>query len=503
MAYSAIMPKPKPIVNKYVAENSTTVPEGAAVVKTENTPSFSGSYNESNLFDKNNLYEIKSNGLDLTFTRLGGFLLEVYDKESKTNLDIKNIGYVKEWGDYLFQAAGIPKGVVFSYKLLDGTEIQKTFQIRSDHALDLSISIKNITNSKISSYEIFVGYFNPSSAPNALSQRYFESSLFIKDTVLRKPVHGLKKAVSYEGDIAWAGIRDRYFCAIFLPQLNVNKAVIDILNNKPYLGLSIPERSTGGISSIEDKYKIYIGPQNEKYLKSFGSDTDRIVNYGTFDTISKALLFLLVKTHDGTHSWGWAIILVTILIYFILFPLSYKSMLSMKKMQALQPKIEEIRTKYKDNPQKLQTETMELYKCEKVNPFGGCFPMLLQIPVFFALYQLLVRFDSLKGASFLWIKDLSEPDRLIPLSSNFPVVGNEINILPILMAATMFIQQKISSPKNVSGSAAEQQKMMTVIMPILFGFLFYKMSSGLVLYWLVNSLLMLCFQWKISKIKIS
>ena len=339
MAYSAIMPKPQHVANKYVVENSTAVPESAIVVKTENTPSVTVSYNESKLFDKSNLYEIKSNGLDLTFTKLGGFLLEAYDKETKTNLAIKNIGYVKGWGEYLFQATEIPRGVVFSYKLLDGNEIQKTFQIVSDHSLDLSISIKNITNSKISSYDIFVGYFNPATPPNALSQRYFESSLFIKDIVLRKPVYGLKKAISYEGDIAWAGVRDRYFCAVLLPQAIVNKAVIDTLNNKSYLALSIPERNTGGVNSIEDKYKIYIGPQNENYLKDFGPGTERIVNYGTFDTISKALLFLLVKIHDGTHSWGLAIILVTILIYFILFPLSYKSMLSMKKMQAFAAKI--------------------------------------------------------------------------------------------------------------------------------------------------------------------
>jgi YidC/Oxa1 family membrane protein insertase len=502
MVYSAIMPKPKPIVNKYVADNSTTISGAAVVEKTENNPHGSVTYDNLKLLDKNNLYEYQSDGLGLTFSKLGGFLLEVYDKQNNTHLPIKNIGYIKEWADYPFQATEVQSGIVFEYKLPDGAGIKKAFYVKSEHTLDLTITIYNINNSKISSYNIFVGYFNPSTVDSALSQRYYESSLFIKDTVLRKPVHGLRKAFSYEGDITWAGLRDRYFCVIFFPQLTVNKGVIDILNNNSYLQLDIPERGVSGKNSIEDTFKIYIGPQNEQYLRDFGSDTARIINFGTFDTISKVLLFLLVNIHKGTNNWGWAIIFVTILIYFILFPLSYKSMLSMKKMQALQPKIEEIRKKCKDNPQKLQMETMELYKREKVNPFGGCLPMLLQIPVFFALYQLLVRFISLKGAPFLWIKDLSEPDRLFLLSSNVPIVGNEINILPILMAATMFVQQKLSSPKNATDSVAEQQKMMMIIMPVLFGFLFYKMSSGLVLYWFVNSLLMLGFQWKISKIKI-
>jgi len=182
-----------------------------------------------------------------------------------------------------------------------------------------------------------------------------------------------------------------------------------------------------------------------------------------------------------------------------MFPLSVKSMLSMKKMQALQPKIEELRAKHKENPQKLNTEIMELYKREKVNPFGGCLPMLLQIPVFFALYQLLMRLISLKGASFLWIKDLSLPDRLYVLSSPIPVIGDELNLLPLLMAAGMFVQQKFTTPSlDKTSSAAEQQKIMGVLMPVIFGVLFYKMPSGLVLYWFVNNLLMLAFQWKIS-----
>jgi len=187
-----------------------------------------------------------------------------------------------------------------------------------------------------------------------------------------------------------------------------------------------------------------------------------------------------------------------VLVYLVLFPLTMKQMRSMKEMQALQPRIDELRKTYKDNPQRMNKEVMELYREHKVNPFGGCLPLLLQMPIFFALYQALMRSVALRGARFLWIKDLSEPDRLFILPTSIPLIGNEINILPIVMAIGMFVQQKLSSG-NASSSTAEQQKIMLILFPVMFGFIFYHMPSGLVLYWFVNSLLMLIFQVRISR----
>ena len=172
----------------------------------------------------------------------------------------------------------------------------------------------------------------------------------------------------------------------------------------------------------------------------------------------------------------------------------------MKKMQALQPAIEELRKTYKDNPQKLNTEIMQLYREYKVNPFSGCLPLLLQMPIFFALYQVLIRSVALKGAKFLWIKDLSSPDRLFTLPASLPFLGNEINLLPILMTIGMFIQQKFSMATTSTGSA-EQQKLMLILFPLMFGFIFYHMPSGLVLYWFINSALMLLYQLRISRQK--
>ena len=155
---------------------------------------------------------------------------------------------------------------------------------------------------------------------------------------------------------------------------------------------------------------------------------------------------------------------------------------------------------YKDNPQKLNKEIMELYREHKVNPLGGCLPLLLQMPIFFALYQVLMRSVALRGANFLWIKDLSEPDRLFFLPFSLPILGNEFNILPILMTIGMFVQQKFTMTK-ATGEAAQQQKIMLIIMPLMFGVIFYRMPAGLVLYWFINSTLMLLTQIKASKAK--
>jgi YidC/Oxa1 family membrane protein insertase len=171
-------------------------------------------------------------------------------------------------------------------------------------------------------------------------------------------------------------------------------------------------------------------------------------------------------------------------------------MRSMKQMQALQPKIEELRKVHKDNPQKLNKEMMDLYRIHKVNPLGGCLPLILQIPVFFALYQAMIRSIALKGAHFLWIRDLSQPDRLFAFTAIGPV--KEINLLPILMTAIMLVQQKLSM-SAVSGAVNEQQKIMTIIMPVMFLFIFYNMPAGLVLYWLINSSIMLVNQFKINR----
>ncbi len=444
------------------------------------------------------------------FSKKGAYITQVIDKYNDKKISISNIGLVPSWASFDFSAQEILRGVVFEYKSPDASlAIKKTYSIKSDYSLDLTISINDVTLSKQNIYDIFVGTFYPPQkdqvdAQEKANERYQEASLYVNGIVSRKNILGLKQNLDFDGKILWASLRDRYFCAVISPHNIVNKGVADYTSSGRSLLLRVLRSGDQGPEQYEDRYMIFVGPQDERLLKNFRDSTEYIVNFGTFDPISKGLLFLLNVAQGVTKNWGLAIILVTLIVFVITFPLSLKSMTSMKKIQALQPIVEELKVKYKDNPQKMNMEVMELYKREKANPLGGCLPMLLQIPVFFALYQVLMRLIHLRGANFLWIKDLSEPDRLITLQNTLPFIGNEINLLPLLMAIGMFFQQKLSMSNTASSSPqmAEQQKMMSIVMPIMFGVLFYKISSGLVLYWFVNSLLMMGFQWKISRKKI-
>jgi YidC/Oxa1 family membrane protein insertase len=275
----------------------------------------------------------------------------------------------------------------------------------------------------------------------------------------------------------------------FLQKLNLHQSE---------LGLNFPEKTLGPRQFLRQIYRIYLGPQELQIINRINPEWSAIIYYGTFDFIAQLLVQALEFFYRLAHNWGWAIIFLSLAIYLLLYPLTLKQLRSMKEMQALQPRMEEIRRAYKDNPQKLNSEIMKLYREHKVNPLGGCLPLILQLPVFFALYQALLRASFLRGASFLWIKDLTEPDRLFLLPANLPV--HEVNILPILMAITMFIQQKLSLTA-ATDSVAEQQKMMLVIMPLMFGFIFYNMPAGLVLYWFVNSTLMLMNQLRLKRAK--
>jgi len=170
----------------------------------------------------------------------------------------------------------------------------------------------------------------------------------------------------------------------------------------------------------------------------------------------------------------------------------------MQKLQELGPHIEKIRQENKDNPTKLNKEIMELYRRYKVNPMGGCLPMVIQMPVFIALYNTLSRSVELKNAPFLWIKDLSMPDAFFHFGSNVPLLGNAINLLPILMIGAMILQQKISQ-STAGSSQSEQQRLIANIMPVMFGFIFYSLPSGLVLYWLTSTLVTSSMQFFMFK----
>lgn len=373
-------------------------------------------------------------------------------------------------------------------------KITKKFTFHNtSYNIGLDIIIENLTNAPLEvNLPLILGVQDFSSSN--IQSRYQDVVIAKKDRI--QHLQARKELTLAE--VKFLALRDRYFSLIVEPQTSNLTGFIHKINSESEIGLNLQNLTLSPGQRLEQKFHIYLGPQDLKTINQIKPEWAAIVNYGTFDFIGQILWQLLEILHRFIPNWGWAIVIFSVLVYFLLYPLSLKQMRSIKEMQALQPKVEELRKTYKDNPQKLNKEILELYRQHKVNPFGGCLPLILQMPIFFALYQVLMRSVALKGANFLWIKDLSEPDRLFILPVSLPVLGNEINILPIAMTVIMFIQQKFSTV-SASSSSAEQQKIMMIIFPLMFGFIFYRMPSGLVLYWFINSSLMLFYYFLMHK----
>jgi YidC/Oxa1 family membrane protein insertase len=234
-------------------------------------------------------------------------------------------------------------------------------------------------------------------------------------------------------------------------------------------------------SSGQVKVSLYAGPQEQKRLQAAAPGLDLVVDYGFLAVLAWPLFWLLEKLHALTGNWGAAIILLTVLIKLIFFPLSAASYKSMAKMKLITPRLTKLREMYGQDRQKMNQAMMELYKTEKINPLGGCFPILVQIPVFIALYWVLLAAIELRHAPFmLWIKDLSALDPYY--------------VLPILMTVTMVVQTRL----NPTPPDPVQAKVMQ-IMPFVFSIFFFFFPAGLVLYWLVNNILSIAQQWQIQR----
>jgi len=283
----------------------------------------------------------------------------------------------------------------------------------------------------------------------------------------------------YNGNVHWEGFSDKYFLTSLLPVDNpVSSVNLEQLHpageQSPGLFVSrliynIQAHLQGDTARFA--YSLYIGPKDFEVLREAGHFLEKSIDLGWFGFIAKPLLVILKFFYKYTHNYGISIIILTILIKILFHPLTRKQMESMRHMQKIQPKMKAIREKFKDDKERLNKEVMDLYRTHKINPLGGCWPMLLQIPVFFALYRALLNSIEMRHAPFVfWIQDLSAKDPCY--------------ITPIIMGATMFLQQKMTP---MAGDPNQQKMMM--FMPLIFTFMFLNFPSGLVLYWLVNNVL--------------
>ncbi|MBI2440181.1 MAG: membrane protein insertase YidC [Lentisphaerae bacterium] len=301
----------------------------------------------------------------------------------------------------------------------------------------------------------------------------------------------------------WVAVKSKFFVQILAPeggiagyQLSAERALAPGESEDPSqtpksaevqaiaAQASIPSRTLNPGEAASQSFSLYSGPKKYSCLSLLGLHQEEVMNFGFWTPVCKLLLLVLNATYAAIPNYGIAIILLTILIRVLFWPLTHKSTESMKRMQELQPLIMELRKKHKDSPRKLQEETMALYKQHKVNPVSGCLPMLIQVPVFIALFVVLRSAIELRFADFLWIRDLSEPERLF--ADYLPI---PLNILPIFMAATQAWQQSMTPATD-----AAQQKMLLWFMPVMMLVMFYMMPSALVLYWSTNTVIMVAQQ---------
>ncbi len=349
--------------------------------------------------------------------------------------------------------------IIFTSKIGGGIELIKKYIFHnSSYGIELEIYINNKSDKQLkTSYTINTAA--DIGVDSAIDKRYIQAVAEI-DKKIKRSGGSKGKGVFLKGQIGYAGLQNRYFSVIAKSDIPTEGLLVKRLDDENVLAsIKVGEFAILPGSALSHRFVLYAGPTDKKIMSEYGLVS--ATSYGFLGGISDILLSALRLFHKVFKNWGVAVILLSILVNLVLFPLSRKSYESMKKMQHLQPHMDRLREEHKGNPTKLNKEIMELYKKYEVNPMGGCLPLLLQIPIFIALYQALMKSLELRGAGFLWVKDLSMTDA-VPLPFSLPIIGASINILPILMALAMVFQQKFSTVKQAAQS--EQQKQQQAMM---------------------------------------
>lgn len=321
----------------------------------------------------------------------------------------------------------------------------------------------------------YIYFVSPGMRPNVENDAYVFKGAIVKEsdgTITTIEDGDAQGQVNFTNAKILAAV-DRYYTTLLFNEKGFSATVLGNTNEDP-----MPFISGNGELTLEG----YIGPKNYRLLESINPLLTDVVEYGVITFFAKPLFLLLERLYDFCGNWGWAIVLLTLIVRIVLYPLTYKGMVSMQKLKDLAPKMKELQQKYKGEPQKLQVHMMDLYKKHGANPMGGCLPLLLQIPVFFAIYRVLFNAIELKGADWLlWITDLSVMDPYF--------------VLPILMGATMYLQQHLT-PTAFSDPIQEK---IFKFLPLIFTIFFVTFPSGLVLYWFVNNVFSILQQLLINK----
>ena len=483
VAYDYFVLTPQQQKAQQIIEQNTT----AKVTKKENS-NIKQSVNNSNL---QNIVTVKAKNFEIKIDSLGKIssyklIQNKFNTKSGKHLELVNdklpkpleVRFENEKLNKLAFSAPVkadkkeivlnstPKSLTLTQNL-NGNILVKKLTFYPDGHYDVKITLSNPA----------IYYISPGYRPKVAIDKLTIHGLVVKksDGTLSIIEDGDAKNETIDNAI-FAAEFDRYYTTLLFSKKPVS--VVVVANNE--------ENPTAFIKSDSNlNLTGYIGPKFVDTLKSINPQLVDVVQYGVGTFFAKNLFFLLDWFYKLAGNWGVAIILLVVLVRLVLFPLTYKGMVSMYKLKELAPKMKEIQQKYKKDPQKLQMHMMKLYKEHGANPLGGCLPLLLQIPVFYGIYKLLLYAIELKGASFLWIKDLSVMDPYF--------------ILPVLMGVSMYIHQRLT-PTNFQDPMQEK---IFKFLPLIFTFMMATFPAGLVLYWTVNNILSIAQQWIINKIMAS
>jgi YidC/Oxa1 family membrane protein insertase len=396
------------------------------------------------------------------------------------------------------KVADSSRDITFLWRSEDGILIEKIYKFMPDsYAVGLAVTVKNGSGQGIQD-KLFVSLI--SKAPVGKRRYAFEGpSAYINDELEEIKIKKLKDQDTFDGKIKWVALQSRYFMSGLIPDQIEEASFHLALKSEKFLAAQYrqPEKEIQPGTQYTYKYQLFMGPKSMQELKKVGNDLDKLIDFGMFDIIAKPCVWLMNVFHGVIPNYGVAIIILTILVKVLLWPLGQKSYKSMSEMKKIQPLMKEIREKHKNDKKKMNEEVMGLYRTYKINPLGGCLPMVVQLPVFFALYRMLYEAIELRHAHFfLWIDDLAAPDRLFRFDFSVPFMEPPygIPVLTLVMGATMLLQQKMSPPMG----DATQAKMM-MFMPLVFTVIFINFSSGLVLYWLTNNILSIAQQYYTQK----
>ena len=429
--------------------------------------------------------------------------------------------------DGIFKLTPVGSGVRAEKVLTNGLIVVKEFRLGTNYLVEATVRIENTTTQTqtLPAREVVIGTATPMSVQDngmAVGIAWFDgnklqsanSSYFSSRGFMCTPRIPPAEYRAGQSNVGWAAAQNQFFTLVAMPTEPAQEVVTRPIHLPPFpatttnaaptaapqgfqTALAYPQTALNPGEKLERHIFLFAGPKEYRTLARIGAqfhnEADLVMGYGGFfGGIGRALLLAMNWIHQTIHiGYGWAIVTITVLIKVLFWPLTQASTRSMKRMQALQPQMSAIKEKYKDDPMKAQKKTMEFMKENKVSPLEGCLPMIIQIPVFIGFYRMIQSAIELRGASFLWVGDLSKPDTLFIIPGfNFP-----FNLLPLIMGATMLLQARMT-PQSPSADPM-QQKIMKY-MPLMFLVFLYNFSAGLTLYWTVQNLLTIA-QMKLTK----